>query len=77
MANKRNAFKAKRVNTKNEKSGKKVFNEDTEEFGEAISLAQSWAHKYSNLDEIPDQLVPKEWDFRNINGYDFTGPVRD
>ena len=39
MANKRNAFKAKRVNTKNEKSGKKVFNEDTEEFGEAISLA--------------------------------------
>ena len=54
-----------------------MFGEDTEEFAESLSLAQSWYHKYTSLDEIPDSMIPNEWDFRNINGYDFTGVVRD
>jgi C1A family cysteine protease len=26
---------------------------------------------------IPDNEIPSEYDFRWINGYDFTNPVRD
>jgi hypothetical protein len=29
------------------------------------------------VSEIPDSEFPDSYDFRNINGYDFTGPVRD
>ena len=33
--------------------------------------------KYKNAEDIPDNLVPETYDFRNIDGYDFTGEVRD
>jgi len=29
------------------------------------------------VDEIPDNVVPKNYDFRNIKDYDFTSPLRD
>jgi len=32
---------------------------------------------YKTPDHIPDNLVPDSYDFRNIGGYDFTGPLRD
>ena len=40
-------------------------------------MTQSWSSKYKNIDEIPDTMIPESYDLRNINGYDFTGPVRD
>ena len=30
-----------------------------------------------NTDDIPDDVVPKNYDFRNIKDYDFTSPLRD
>ena len=26
---------------------------------------------------MPDSVIPKTYDFRNIENYDFTGPTRD
>lgn len=39
--------------------------------------AQHWQNHYKNSEEIPDELVPEKHDPRNINGYDFTGDIRD
>lgn len=66
-----------RVHVKSPLSGNGTFGEETEEWSEAVSHAQQWKHKYSSVEDIPDSAVPKRWDFRNIKGYDFTGPVRD
>ena len=62
---------------KNPKSGTKKFGEQTDEFINAASYAQRWSKLYKSADHIPDHEVPKEYDFRNINGYDFTGNLRD
>ena len=32
---------------------------------------------FKTPDHIPDNLVPDHYDFRNIDGFDFTGPLRD
>ena len=69
--------KLNKTNQKNEKSGKFEFGENSDNFRSVAAKAQSWSQKYKNIDEIPDSLVPKEYDFRNIEGYDFTGSVRD
>lgn len=58
-------------------SGQKKFGENTEEFRAVIKNAQKWMNTYKSPDLIPDNEVPLEYDFRNINGYDFTGPLRD
>jgi hypothetical protein len=42
-----------------------------------VSEAQRWQRHYKNPEEIPDELVPSKYDPRNINGYDFTGEIRD
>lgn len=34
-------------------------------------------NEYKKPEDIPDHLVPDDYDFRNINGYDFTGKLRD
>jgi hypothetical protein len=33
--------------------------------------------KYKTAEEIPDSEIPKNFDLSNIDGYDFTGKVRD
>jgi hypothetical protein len=38
---------------------------------------QEWAKKYKAADEIPDSLLPETFDFRNVDGFDFTNPLRD
>lgn len=46
-------------------------------FKETLDKAQKWRKQYPSAQEIPDTEIPEAYDFRNINGYDFTGPVRD
>ena len=42
-----------------------------------MGQAQSYMKEYKSPKDIPDNIVPAEYDFRNIGGYDFTGPIRD
>jgi C1A family cysteine protease len=42
-----------------------------------LTKAQAWGKKYKTADEIPDSEIPDQYDFTNIDGYDFTNPVRD
>jgi len=55
---------------------KKKFGQG-KEFGEALEIAQKWQKKYATAAEIPINEIPAEYDFRNINGYDFTSQVRN
>ena len=66
-----------RVHKKSPLSGQRPFGEDTDEFKESVSHAQSWKRKFSSIDDMPDSEIPKRYDYRNIKGYDYTGPVRD
>lgn len=66
----------KKVLRKSGESGTKKFRDGSDDFFHTISKAQSWAKKYKNPEEIPNTFIPDEYDFRNINGYDFTGPMR-
>ena len=34
-------------------------------------------NNFKTPDHIPDSMVPENYDFRNIGGYDFTGSLRD
>lgn len=54
-----------------------MFGESTEAFSKALTKAQSFSKKYRTADEIPDHEIPKSFDLTSIDGYDFTGPVRD
>lgn len=63
--------------TKNPLSGSGKFGEKTDEFVHSYTKAQKWAKKYKTPDEIPDSLIPDSYDFRNLDGYDYTGPLRD
>ena len=40
-------------------------------------MAKHWGNKYKDADDIPDDMIPEQWDFRNIGGYDYTGELRD
>lgn len=70
-------LKLKKIHEKNPDSGQSTFGEKTQEFYMAVAKAQHWANHYLINDDIPDSVIPSEWDFRNIKDYDFTGPVRD
>ena len=48
----------------------------TSTFEQALSSAQAWAETYLVADNIPDEKLPEAYDFRNINGHDFTNAVR-
>ena len=50
---------------------------DDKLFKETLDKAQKWRKQYTAAQDIPDADIPDSYDFRNINGYDFTGPVRD
>lgn len=59
------------------KKPKKKFAENTDDFKKAVTKAQTWGKKYKNADDVPDNEIPETYDFTNIEGYDFTNPVRD
>ena len=40
-------------------------------------MAQSARKKYAKAEEIPDEELPANFDWRNIEGYNFAGPVKD
>ena len=42
-----------------------------------MNRAQRWAKNFKTADDIPDSMIPDSYDFRNLDGYDFTGEVRD
>lgn len=71
------AYGEKRPQRKDKQSGQKKFGEKTDDFYKTIGKAQKWGKKYKTPDEIPDELVPEKYDYRNINNYDFTGPLRN
>lgn len=50
---------------------------DDKLFKETLDKAQKYKKQYSSPQDIPGSEIPDSYDFRNINGYDFTGPVRD
>jgi C1A family cysteine protease len=50
---------------------------DDKFFKQTLDKAQKWKKQYSSPQDIPDSDIPEAYDFRNIDGYDFTGPVRD
>jgi cathepsin C len=61
-----------------ENKKQKNFGPDSgEDFNKALAKAQSWYNKYKTADEIEDKLIPEQYDFRNIDGFDFTNPLRD
>lgn len=49
----------------------------SQSYQKALAAAQSWSQLYSTADEIPDDKLPESYDFRNLDGHDLTGPVRD
>lgn len=55
----------------------KKFGDNSEEFKAALEKVQSWGKQYNSAEEIPDSEIPLSYDFSNIDGYDFTGPIRD
>jgi len=48
-----------------------------DKFKAALTKAQKWQKQYSNYLEIQDADLPDSYDFRNIDGYDFTSKFRD
>lgn len=53
------------------------FGENTDRFKKTLEKAQKWAKTYASPEEIPDELIPKSYNFKDLEGYDFTSPVRD
>lgn len=62
---------------KNAKSGKPAGDINDPEYMKALESARQWQKKYKTNEDIPDSAIPQTWDFRNIDGYDFTGKLRD
>lgn len=46
-------------------------------FAQAYSSVQQWYSNFSTADAIPDNMIPESYDLRNIDGFDFTNPLRD
>lgn len=59
------------------KKGKEFGAKGGAAFVAALEKAQSWARKYPTADEIPDNKIPDSYDFRDVDGFDFTNPLRD
>jgi len=43
----------------------------------AVKKAQSWSQVYAKAEDIPDDKIPEQYSFKDIEGFDFTLPVRD
>lgn len=59
------------------KKAKEFGPKSGKEFTDALEKAQSWYTKYASANEIPDSAIPDSYDFRNVDGFDFTNPLRD
>lgn len=52
-----------------------MADEDSEDFKAAQKIAARYlGQDPNNIDEAD---LPKEWDWRNVSGYDFTTPLKD
>lgn len=47
------------------------------EFNAVKEKVQKYQKLFKSADEIPDTELPAQFDWRNVDGYDFTGKVRD
>lgn len=56
---------------------KPVFGDKSAEFKKVLDKVQNYAKKYKTADDIPDTEIPESLNFANIDGFDFTGPIRD
>lgn len=63
--------------SKHKSKAKNKFGDGSKEFRDALTKAQSWGKNYGTPDEIPDSEIPESYDFSNLDGFDFTGPIRD
>ena len=48
-----------------------------DEFTKSLDSAQKFQKKYTSYSEIPDTELPEQFDWRNVDGYDFTSQIRD
>jgi len=48
-----------------------------EEFTAAMAKLNNFKKKYKTTEAIPEKEIPAAYDLRNIDGFDFTGKVRD
>lgn len=48
-----------------------------DDFEKVLGKAQMFQKQYSDYKSIPDDQLPKHFDWRSIDGYDFTGEIRD
>lgn len=48
-----------------------------DDFKKALEKSQSFMKKYGSSYDIPDSELPETFDWRDQQGYDFTGQVRD
>lgn len=59
------------------KSKAREFDNGSEDFKAALAQAQSFMKKYETSDDIPDDEVPDAYSFSSIQGFDFTGTMKD
>lgn len=62
---------------KPKEKAKPKFGDNSPEFKKAHEKVMQYSKKYKTADDIPDSELPESYDFTNIDGFDFTGPVRD
>ena len=48
-----------------------------DDFTAAMTKINHYKKKYKTAEEIPEKDIPASYDLRNIDGFDFTGKVRD
>lgn len=46
-------------------------------FMKSKQTVQKWQKDYESAADIPDSKLPKHYDFRNVNGFDWTHDIRD
>ena len=56
---------------------KKKFGDGSAGFKGVLTKAQEWAKQYKTAAEIPDDKLPADVDWSNVDGYNFMGEFRD
>jgi cathepsin C len=42
-----------------------------------LEKTQKWAKEYKTANDIPDSSIPEQYNYADIDGYNFLGPIRD